>query len=69
MIIQFEFDTELGVYKDTLHFSDNEVPSSEVIEAMKQERLTNWLAFVNTASQVSTPEEQAGEMLEEMPEE
>jgi len=45
--IKFQFDTQYGVYSDALYFPNDEpLPPPEVIEAMKLERLNNWLAFV-----------------------
>ena len=46
MKIDFEFDTQYGKFRDALWFSDEEVPSDAQIEAMKQQRLNNWLAIV-----------------------
>jgi hypothetical protein len=43
--IPFEFDTEHGKFADALVFSDD-VPSDEEIEAMKQQRLRNWIDAV-----------------------
>lgn len=45
--IIFEYETPYGVYRDALYFPDNEpLPPPEDIEAMKLERLNNWLAIV-----------------------
>lgn len=47
MKIDFEFETPYGKFADALRFPDDQaVPSDTEIEAMKQQRLTNWLAFV-----------------------
>lgn len=44
MKIDFEFDTEHGVYRDALHFADDAVmPDDAEIEVLKQQRLTRWL--------------------------
>ena len=51
MRIEFEFDTELGVFRDALHFEDGAVPSEAEIEAMKIARRDGWIAAVNAASQ------------------
>lgn len=46
--IDFEFDTPYGKYADALLFPDDQpLPSDAEIEAMKQERLTNWLNAIN----------------------
>jgi hypothetical protein len=51
MKIDFEFETPYGKFADALWFSDGVVPSDEEVEAMKQERLNNWLAIVNPPSE------------------
>lgn len=52
MRINFEFETEYGVYKDCLDFGDGAVPSDEEIERMKQVILSNWLKiFTNPPTQ------------------
>ena len=45
--IEFEFDTPHGVFRDALHLTDDRVYSPSEIEALKNERLNNWLAIVN----------------------
>jgi hypothetical protein len=47
MKIDFEFQTEHGLYRDALYFLDDAVPTDEEIEAIKQARLDHWLAFMN----------------------
>lgn len=54
MKIDFEFDTPHGVFRDALHFYDGAIPSDAEIEAMKQQRLNNWLAVVNPPSETPT---------------
>jgi hypothetical protein len=47
MKIDFEYETEYGKFGDALWFPDDEpLPSEAEIEAMKQQRLDNWLAIV-----------------------
>jgi len=46
MKIDFEFETQYGKFADALYFEDDAIPSEVEIEALKQERLTNWLAIV-----------------------
>lgn len=49
MKIEFEQNTVYGMYRDALHFADGEpLPSDEAIEAMKQERVNNWIKIVET---------------------
>jgi hypothetical protein len=45
--ITFQFETQFGLFSDALILSDSEVAAltEDQIEAMKQQRLTNWLAI------------------------
>lgn len=47
--IDFEFDTQYGVFRDALHLPDDHGMTDAEIQAMKQQRLDNWLAIVNPA--------------------
>jgi len=49
MKIDFQFDTQYGKFCDALHLSDDHSLTDAEIEAMKQQRLTNWIAVI-TAS-------------------
>lgn len=55
MKIDFEFDTPYGLFCDALHFADDELPSQEIIESMKQQRLDNWLALIVPQVDLVTP--------------
>lgn len=44
--IDFSFETKYGKFADALHLPENHGFTDEEIEAMKQQRLTNWLAIV-----------------------
>ena len=44
--IDFEFDSSYGVFRDALHLPDDQGLSDEQIEAMKQQRLNNWIAVI-----------------------
>ena len=45
--IDFEFETEYGVFRDALYLQDDQPsPSAVEIEAMKQQRLDNWIAAI-----------------------
>lgn len=46
MKIDFEFQTQYGKFADALWFADDQVPDETTIEAMKQQRLNNWIAAV-----------------------
>ncbi len=47
--IDFEFETQYGVFRDALHLAEDRVYSHQEIEAMKNERLNNWLAIFDPA--------------------
>ena len=44
--IDFEFQTEHGLFRDALHLADDHGLNDEQIEAMKAERVDNWIAAV-----------------------
>lgn len=46
--IDFEFDTQYGVFRDALYLANDHSFSDSQIEVMKQERLTNWLSIVTS---------------------
>ena len=46
MKIDFEFDTPHGVFRDALHLPDNHTFTDAEIQAMKQQRVDNWIAVV-----------------------
>lgn len=47
MKIDFSFDTPYGKFADALHLSDDHGLSDAEIEAMKQQRVDNWIAIVS----------------------
>ena len=56
MKIDFEF-TENGItFRDALHLADDHGLTDDEIEAMKQERFSNWKAFVEAASNAQADE-------------
>jgi len=55
MVVEFEFETEFGLFKDALHFADDSLPSEKEIEAMKVARRDNWVAAVKAASESTDP--------------
>lgn len=58
MKIDFEVQTKYGLYRDALYFPDNEpLPDDAAIEAMKQERADNWVAFIEFPPPPPPPEE------------
>lgn len=46
MKIDFEVETQHGRFCDALYFEDDAVPDDATIDAMKQERVANWIAVV-----------------------
>lgn len=54
MKIDFFFDTQYGKFCDALHLPDDHTLTDEEIQAMKQQRVDNWIAVV---SYVPTEEE------------
>jgi len=46
MQIVFEVETAHGKFSDALYFEDDAVPDDATIEAMKQQRIDNWIAAV-----------------------
>jgi len=46
--IDFEFETQYGKFSDALHLPEDHGLSDADIEAMKQQRLANWLAVIET---------------------
>jgi hypothetical protein len=56
MKIDFEFDTAHGMFRDALHLPDDHAFTDAEIQAMKQQRVDNWIAVV-TAPPAETPQE------------
>ncbi len=48
MKIDFEFQTEHGVFRDALHLPDDHALTDAELDAMKQQRLDNWIALVTS---------------------
>jgi len=46
MKIDFEFSTQHGIFRDALYFPDDQVPDEATIQAMKEERVNNWIAVI-----------------------
>jgi len=47
--IDFEFTTRFGVFKDALYIPEDSGLSDSDIEALKTERLNNWLSIVSSS--------------------
>jgi hypothetical protein len=52
MKIDFEFDTPHGLFRDALHLDDDHTFTDDEIQAMKQERVDNWIAVVTASAAV-----------------
>jgi hypothetical protein len=46
--IDFEFETQYGKFADALWLSEDHTLTVDEIEALKQQRLTNWLAVIES---------------------
>jgi hypothetical protein len=46
MKIDFSFDTQYGKFCDALHLPDDHTFTEVEIDAMKQQRLDNWIAVI-----------------------
>jgi hypothetical protein len=51
MKIDFEFTTPYGVFRDALYLDDTHQLTEAEINALKQERLDNWLAIIETPAE------------------
>jgi hypothetical protein len=56
MIITFKFETQYGVYSDALHLNDDHNFTDAEIEVMKQERLNNWIAYIESPKETTLEE-------------
>lgn len=61
MKIDFEFDTPHGVFRDALHLPDDHTFTDDEIQAMKQQRVDNWIAIVTAPPVEEVPETPAEE--------
>jgi hypothetical protein len=48
MKIDFEFTTPYGVFRDALYLDDDHQLTEAEVNALKQERLDNWLAAIES---------------------
>ena len=70
MKIDFSFETQYGKFADAIVLPDDHTFSEAEIEAMKQQRLDNWIAvvsYVPTEEEIAEIEAQAAQ--EQSPEE
>lgn len=61
MKIDFSIETQYGTFTDALHLSDDIVYSEAEIEAMKQERVSNWITIAYLSQNVSNDNTNNGE--------
>lgn len=50
--IDFEFDSEYGVFRDAIYLPEDHALTDAEIEAMKQQRFDNWVDAVTNPPQV-----------------
>lgn len=55
MKIDFEANTPHGLYRDALYLPDDHTMTNEEIDAMKQQRVDNWIAVITTPQVEETP--------------
>jgi hypothetical protein len=48
--IDFQFETRYGKFADALYLPDNHTFTDAEIQAMKQQRVDNWIALVTAPS-------------------
>lgn len=51
--IDFEFDTEYGVFRDALYLPDDHTLTEQEIHSIKEQRRDNWISII-TAPAVET---------------
>lgn len=56
--IDFEFDSQYGVFRDALHLPENHGMTDAEIQTMKQQRFDNWIAIVTAPPVEEAPPEQ-----------
>jgi hypothetical protein len=56
--IIFEFQTQYGVFRDALYLPEDHGLTGAEIDALKQERVNNWVAFVTPKDPVEPVEPQ-----------
>ena len=55
MKIDFEFTTPHGLFRDALHLPDDHTFTDDEIQAMKQQRVDNWIAVVTAPPAEEAP--------------
>ena len=44
--LDFEFETQYGVYRDALYLEENHTFTDQEVDAMKQQRVDNWIDII-----------------------
>ena len=55
MQIRFTFETKYGPFSDALYLKDGHPFTEAEVEAMKQERLSNWIAILESPPTEKVP--------------
>ena len=55
--IDFEFDSQYGVFRDALHLPEDHGLSDDEVQALKQQRFDNWIAIVTAPPEELPPVE------------
>jgi hypothetical protein len=64
MKIDFSFDTEYGVFSDAISLPDDHTFTDNEIEAIKKERLSNWIAILEAPPSEEVVETPIEEVIE-----
>lgn len=59
MQIRFSYETKYGTFTDALNFSDDQTYTDQEIENMKQQRLNNWIAYIEDTKMYASLFEEA----------
>ena len=67
MQIRFTFETQYGPFSDALHLDEDHGFTEAEVEAMKQERLTSWIAMLESPPTEEVPLVEEAPPTEEVP--
>jgi len=65
MVIDFEFNTQYGTFKDALILPDDHTYTDAELETMKQTRLDNWIAIIEAPPVEWQMDEEGNKVLDE----
>lgn len=60
MQIRFSYETKYGLFSDALNIPDNHTFSDQEIEDMKQQRVDNWIAYIDSTQDAQSPLDSQG---------